>query len=79
MKKEEEATKEKIIIKASTEEIIERIKNTDIAIITETKNRKMKNLRITGFRTIMSNTVGRCKIEAEVIAIALKKTYNGQK
>lgn len=92
MKKVEEATKEKIIIKASTqfmdlkvllwnargirnkkEEIIERIKNTDIAIITETKNRKKKNLRITGFRIIMNNTVERCKIEAGGIAIALKK------
>lgn len=60
-------------IKGKREEITERIKETDIAIITETKNRSMENLKVSGYNTILSNSRKNYKAEAGGIAIVIKK------
>lgn len=40
-------------IRSKQDEIKERIKEMDIAVITETKSKRMENLNISGYNTIM--------------------------
>lgn len=60
-------------IKNKKEELIERIKEADIAVTTETKNRRMENLKVTGYDTVLSNSRTNYKVEAGGIAIIVRK------